>query len=465
MGKGADGGGTRPARRHRGSIVAAATGATALATAAAVAGWQRRRRERAITPEDSLAGPPPARVAPADRAVPAELDSAVEGRDPAERDLDVATARRDPAGRGDVPAARAAPAERDDAVAPTASTRAAPLLPTITVGSAAVPAGADPASLPGAARPADAPVPGPTRSSGTVLPSEADRGPTLPPDPVLVTSHAPPVPTAPVRRRVPRAASVAAGLALVLVVGITAAVLTGDGPDDAEAADPHPASGTAGAARSTTTTTAPVTAADAFAVAAQRLTEAGSFTYTGTADATDVSIARPMLWLAVGTTVEGEVVTSTARLHEVSVAADGSATETVAAASEVWGRRASSVELLADVPLEGLPGLSGREPAGRGAALLPSWIVSAVGPTDLGLDDQGRRLFQATIPAAAMGVVERDVEPVDAMVTLAFDDAGDPARVEIVSSPDGPPFHLVFDIDGLGDPVVIETPADASATP
>lgn len=447
MGKGADGGGTRPARRHKGSIVAAATGATALATAAAVAGWQRRRRERAITPEDSLAGPPPARVAPADRAVPAELDSAVDGRDPAERD-------------------------EPTAVPPAAPTWAAPLLPTITVGSAAAPAtppgAADPASPRGAARPADAPVPGPTWSSGTVLPSEADRGPTLPPDPVLVTSHAPPappVPTAPVRRKVPRAASVAAGLALVLVVGITAAVLTGDGPDDVEAADPRPASEAAAAARSTTTTTAPVTAADAFAVAAQRLTEAGSFTYTGTADATDVSVARPMLWLAVGTTVEGEVVTSTARLHEVSVAADGSATETVAAASEVWGRRASSVELLADVPLEGLPGLSGSEPAGRGAALLPSWLASAVGPADLGHDDQGRRMFQATIPAAAMGVVERDVEPVDALVTLAFDGEGDPVGVEIVSSPDGPPFHLVFDIDGLGDPVVIETPADAPATP
>ncbi|HEX5945630.1 MAG TPA: hypothetical protein VFY82_05105 [Acidimicrobiales bacterium] len=430
MGKGADGGGTRPARRHRGSIVAAATGATALATAAAVAGWQRRRRERAITPEDSLAGPPPTRAAPAnrderaDRDDPADRDEPAGRDDHANRDLDVATDRRDLA-------------DLDD----------------------------DPAAAPGAA---SAPAPGPVRSSGAVLPSEAGRVPTPPPDPVPATSHAPPppsVPMSPARPKVPRAASVVAGLVLVLVVGITAAVLTGGGPDDAEAADPRPASEAAAAARSTTTTTAPVTAADAFAVAAQRLTEAGSFTYTGAADATDVSIARPMLWLAVGTTVEGEVVTSTARLHEVSVAADGSATETVAAASEVWGRRASTAELLADVPLEGLPGLSGSEPAGRGAALLPSWLASAVGSADLGLDDQGRRMFQATIPAATMGVVERDVEPVDATVTLAFDDDGDPVRVEIVSSPDGPPFHLVFDIDGVGDPVVIETPADASTAP
>ena len=435
MGKGADGGSTRLARRHRGSIVAAATGAAALATAAAVAGWQRRRRERAIAPEDSLAGPPPARAALPDRDIATERGDTIdltEGDEPADRG--------DPVDRGDVPADRNEPT----ATPPIAPTRAAPLLPTITVGSPTPPGSSS----------------GPDRSSGPVVSSAADRVP--PPDSGLAAPHAP-APTAPAPRRVPRIATAVAAFVLVLVVGIVVAALTGNGPDDAEASDPRPSSEAAAAAGSTTTTTAPVTAADAFAVASQRLTEAGSFTYTGSANATDVSIARPMLWLAVATTVEGEVVTSTGRLHEVSVAADGSATETVAAASEVWGRRASSVELLDDVPLEGLPGLSGSAPAGRGAALLPSWLAGAVGPTDLGLDDEGRRTFQATIPAATMGVVERDVEPVDAMVTLALDDEGQPVRVEIVSSPDGPPFHLVFELDGLGDPIVIETPAEATA--
>lgn len=263
----------------------------------------------------------------------------------------------------------------------------------------------------------------------------------------------------------PRGPVVLIGFALVLVLGLGALFLAGGDHDGAEAADPPPAGEADDPERSTTTTTAPATAADAFTRASQRLTEAGSFTYTGTANATDVSVARPMLWLAVATTVEGEVDTSTGRLREVSVADDGSATETVAAASEVWGRRATSVDDLGDMPIESLPGLSGSEPAGRGAALLPWWLAAAVAPSDLGLDDQGRRTFQATIPAATLGVIERDTEPVDATVTLTLDADGDPARVEIVSSPDGPRFHLVFEIGGVGAPVVIETPADTVDAP
>jgi len=413
MGKGADGGDTRRARRHTGSIAAAA-GATALATAVAVAGWQRRRRERVITPEDSLAGPPV--------------------------DLRVAPRPTPPSAPGPATAPRVGPATEP----------AASFVPTITVGDESRRTAVAPPPPGGVDR----------HPGGPDVMREADPDPTSGPVPTAA-SPAPRLGT-PTGRRVPRSAAVLVGFALVLVLGIGALVLVGDDDGGVEAADPRPAGQTARPVSSTTTVTAPITATDAFAVASQRLNEAGSFSYTGTADATDVGVARPMLWLAVATTVEGEVVTPTGRLREVSVADDGSATETVAAGAEVWGRRAPSVEGLEDVPLEALPGLSGGAPAGRGAALLPSWLAAAVAPSELGPDAQGRRTFQATIPAATMGVVERDREPVDAVVTLTLDADDNPARVEIVSSPDGPPFRLVFEIGGVGEPVVVETPADAA---
>jgi hypothetical protein len=261
---------------------------------------------------------------------------------------------------------------------------------------------------------------------------------------------------------VPRGTAIAAGLALVLVLGTGALVAAGAGDDGAEAVDPRPSGDAPTTTHPTTTTTAPATAADAFVVASQRLTDAGSFSYTGTAGATDVSDARPMLWLAVDTTVEGEVDTTTGRLHELSVAEDGAAVETVAAGPEVWGRRAATVAALAEEPFEALPALSGGEPALRGAALLPWWLAGAVGPNDAGVDELGRRTFQATLPAALLGVIERERPPVDGTMTLTLDETGEPVRIEIASSPDGPAFQLVFDIDGLGIPVTVETPADAA---
>jgi hypothetical protein len=169
-----------------------------------------------------------------------------------------------------------------------------------------------------------------------------------------------------------------------------------------------------------------------------------------------------MLWLAVATTVEGEVATAAGRLREVSVAEDGSAAETVTAGSEVWGRRAPTVAALGDEPFELLPTVSGEAPAGRGAALLPWWLAGAVEPSGPEVDELGRRTFRATIPAALMGVIERERAAADATVTLTLDDAGDPVRVEIVSAPDAPPFRLVFEVTDLGGPVVVETPAEAA---
>jgi hypothetical protein len=270
-------------------------------------------------------------------------------------------------------------------------------------------------------------------------------------------------------RRLPagRRTGLAAAVAVVALVLGGGAIVAGSGGDGSGDDGPATAS-TGGTVATTATTLPPPTADSAFAASAERLTTAGSFSYSGTVSATDVSNVRPMFWLAVSSTVEGQVATSTHRLHEVAVASDGAAAETVAVGESVWGRRGPSVEALAGLAYEPIPGLSGPLPGAgdpalvppaRGAALVPAWLAAATGPTDLGPDEQGRPRFQATIPAAALGEIERRRPAVDATVVLTLDPAGVPVRVEVTSAPAGPAMRLVYDIAGLGQPVTIEPPA------
>jgi len=255
-----------------------------------------------------------------------------------------------------------------------------------------------------------------------------------------------------------RTRRVVAGVAtLVLVVGGGAAVAAGLGDDDPDRADPVPTTG-GEPPETATTTTAPVAAPQAFDLAARRLTDAGTFSYTGSVSATDVSQARPMLWLAVESTLTGQVATSTGRVHEVATTADGTSAETVVDGPRVWGRRATTPDGLAAEAYEVLPGLSDDGRPVKGLALLPTWLDAAVDPQDAGQDQLGRRVLRATLPAEVFGVIERERTPVAATLLLTNDAAGNPVRVEITSAPDGPPFHLAVDLTGLGDPVTITTP-------
>jgi hypothetical protein len=257
-------------------------------------------------------------------------------------------------------------------------------------------------------------------------------------------------------------------VALALAVGVGAVVASatgGDGPGSATSVgtegDGTAAPPTQATADTVTTTTqpAPVTAATAFAAAAERLAAAGTFSYSGTVSATDVSHVRPMLWLSVESTIEGQVSLPAGRLHETATTSDGRVAETVTSGPQVWGRQADSREGLGAVPYETVPALSGAEPATKGAVLLPAWLASAVRPADAGPDESGRRRFSATVPAAALGQIERERAPVDATVVLTVDAAGAPVRVELTSAPGGPALHLVYDLAGLGTPVDIQPPA------
>jgi hypothetical protein len=402
MGIIADGGGRGRAGRRLGPLVAAVAGATVVA---ALAGAHRRRRRNIrISPQDAVAGP--------------AIDEV------------------------DVPTADAGPV-----------TTAEPPI------GAATPAGAAPAdTAPADTAPADDPLfagePGanePPAVGEPVIRSPAVLSP-VPARP----EHAHDV-AVPLARRGRLIAGIA--VAVALVVGASALVAASAGDDGQTSAAAVSTDDTTEPRPSTTTTLPPVTPAEAFGLAGQRITLAGSFSYTGTVSATDVSHVRPMFWLAVESTVDGQVATSTGRLHEIAVAADGRAAETVTDGPTVWGRRAAAVDDLVDEPYEAIPALSGDAAPAKGAALLPAWLVSATDPSGAGVDALGRRTFRATIPADVLGEIERDRRPVDATVVLTLDDAGDPVRVDITSAPDGPVLHLLFEISGIGAPVTIAPPA------
>jgi hypothetical protein len=257
------------------------------------------------------------------------------------------------------------------------------------------------------------------------------------------------------RRRWPVAV---AGLFL-LAGAVAAGAVVGPREDDpseaATGAGPRPE-------ESTTTTFAvgDMAPSQVVELVGRRLETAGSFTYTGTASATDVSPVRPGPWLTVNTTIEGRVDLSTRRLQEVAVSADGRATETLVDGPTVWGRSAPGREALSDAPYQIIsPSGDARSP--KGVALLTLWLGAATDHRDAEAIPNGHRRVAATVPADVLGEIERDRAPVDAEIVVTLDTAGDPLRVEVTSSPDGPPLHLVLDLTGLGGPVAVAPPGAA----
>jgi len=251
---------------------------------------------------------------------------------------------------------------------------------------------------------------------------------------------------------------VAAGI--VVLLGAGAMVVAGAGSGDTGAASstrPRLDSVTT-EAPATTTTTMPASPEDAFAGAASRLEAAGTFAYQGTVTASDVSAVRPSLWLAVDVTVDGEASLAGGLVHEVAVAGNGRATETVVVGPDVWGRTARTRDALAEAGYEGIPELSKPEPATKGAAGLAAWLAAVEEPQAAGVDVQGRRQYRGTLPAAALGPTERGRRAVDAEVVLVLDRTGRPAHVDITTVPGGPPLHLALDLTNLGAPVAIEPP-------
>jgi predicted lipoprotein len=257
-----------------------------------------------------------------------------------------------------------------------------------------------------------------------------------------------------------RAGPVVVALTLVAVLAAGAGLFVAARDEDRPGTELE-AGVTTSAASTTTTAVDRLSAQDAFAQAADRLVAGGSFGYAGTSSATDVSHVRPGLWLAVELTVEGEVETSAESVHEIAVDGDGRATETVTAGPIVWGRLATSREALADATYLPITEESGGQGAGKGAALLPAWLDSTVARQDAGTDGRGHRVLRATLPASVLGEVVDGRPAGDASVLLTLDAEGDPVRVEVTSVPTGPPLRLALDLLRIGEPVVIDLPAEA----
>jgi len=315
------------------------------------------------------------------------------------------------------------------------------------------------------------PVPPVARPAEPIVPAEPTRTGS---DPSRLTPPDRPGPPAPAPSAAPRhlgrtaggrrrVALAVVGAAVVAAVGVGVVLASGgdDGPSTATASESPGTS--ARREPSTTATTRPPTPRQAFALAASRLDDAGSFTYRGTASATDVSVVRPMLWLAVDSTVEGEVSLAGGRLHEVAVATGGRAVETVVDGATVWGRSADRRDRLDDRGYQRVPSLSDAEAPAKGAALLPAWLAAATDHADAGRDELGRRRVAATVPADVFGVIEQDTDPVAATLVVTVDAVGAPVRVEITSAPGTPRLALAYDLAGLGAPVAITPPAPASA--
>jgi hypothetical protein len=501
MGNSAAGGRTTRALRRLGPVVAAAAGAAVVA--ATVMGRRRRPPEQPGLASPASAADPvlaPVTDLSAARATRATViaSAAAADAEPARsvrplsgpgHDLRPAAAAAGASGSGEQPAAPGTAVGTQAAVGP--ADEPWPVEPAATTSTgASAPAGSLPPNEPtgraaaaAAAATPDAHAGGPPRRPPAAAAATPDTHAAGPPGrpaglaPRRIRDRAGLGPSR-------RSRAVLGGVvALGLVAGVGAVVASSGGGDRPDTAAIE--SGTAGQAGSegdaigeggtateaggdaasttevdvTMTTPVAVTAATAFPAAADRLTAAGTFSYTGTVSATDVSHVRPMLWLSVESTLEGQVSLAAGRLHETATTSDGRVAETVTSGPQVWGRRAGSREGLAAVPYESVPALSDAEPATKGAVLLPAWLASVVNPADAGPDESGRRRFSATVPATVLGAIERERPPVDATVVLTLDAAGAPVRVEITSAPGGPPLHLVYDLAGLGAPVDIQPPA------
>jgi hypothetical protein len=245
-----------------------------------------------------------------------------------------------------------------------------------------------------------------------------------------------------------------------VVVVLVAAAFTMAGGDD-EPAVVADETDTDTTDRPSTTLVDDLTPESAFEQAAARLEAAGSFAYSGSSLATDVSPVRPGLWLKVELTMSGDVDLRSGRLHDVGVTADGRVTETVTDGITVWGRLADSQDDLPDVGFltVGDPTVPPRR---RGAALLPTWLQASIDRQELPDDGTatGGRRFRATIPADVFGEVEDGSPAVDAEMLLTLDASGDPLHIEITNGPDGPPLYLVLDLTALSRPVDIPLPDD-----
>lgn len=205
-----------------------------------------------------------------------------------------------------------------------------------------------------------------------------------------------------------------------------------------------------------------------WARAANRLQQAGSFAYRGTARAREPNAVRPGTWLAGEVTVEGAVVLPGSISREVATDRRGRAVETVTSGPLAWSRTRRSTGggeaarwVIARSP-EPVP--FGRFDASRptqvGPALLAEAVRLAGNRRSDPPDGSGRRTLRGTAQFDAPDDNHLDDLLDGAEVVLVLDDDGTPVRIRLTTTPADDP-RLVVDVavDRVGERDLI-TPAD-----
>jgi hypothetical protein len=255
------------------------------------------------------------------------------------------------------------------------------------------------------------------------------------------------------RRRGRRWLVVGVGVLVVIAAAAAAFVVAGgDGPGGSATGD--------GDGEVASEPAADVPPSEAWSVATRRLSDAGTFAYSGTVRSDGPSTPRPGIWRSGELSVEGEVVLPD-RAHEIAIDGTGYAVETVSEHVVVWGREAPREDELAAQSFGVVAELDhGVSSLPSGAALIERWLSVAVDRAAGGTDSQGRQRFTGALHTLVgeYDPAEPAPDPV-AEIVLVVDEAGDPARIELTSLPGQPALELTLDISRIGERLSVPLPA------
>jgi hypothetical protein len=199
----------------------------------------------------------------------------------------------------------------------------------------------------------------------------------------------------------------------------------------------------------------------AFAGAAARLRDAGTFHYTATSH---VEAADPVgggRGFTVNRDLEGEVALPDSVRESLTIddrqvyewMATGSGTSALA-----WTRESAFPDEIASRPWGETTGSTGE----LDLLLLPGWLDGAVGHRDGGEDAAGRPVVEASLPGRLVNDLGPDMAVIDAEIELTLDDDGAPRKVALLVSSTDTVIDSTYTLSDLGAPVAIERP-DAAA--
>jgi hypothetical protein len=202
--------------------------------------------------------------------------------------------------------------------------------------------------------------------------------------------------------------------------------------------------------------------ADAFAHAAARLEEAGTFAYEASSRVEGPDPTGGPGILAADRQLAGEVVLPDA-VRETIEQPDGLLSERIATPSASWGRDTAFPDQIDERPWGQFDPPSGE----LEMYLLPEWLAGAVDHRDGGEDANGRRVVVATVPSRLISDLGPEMNVIDAQVELTLDAEGDPYGVDLTVSTTDTVIEASYRLTDLGGDIAVEPPPadELDATP